>query len=57
MDYPKMVWRKGRGKHVGTWQAEADSQMGKVVCTRTFTRVLDEAYVQLVTNWVVEPCL
>jgi hypothetical protein len=60
MDYPKMAWRKGRGKLgifdplVGTWQAEADSPMGKVVCTRSFSRVLDGVYVQLVANWTYE---
>jgi len=42
-----MVWKKGRGKLggfdplIGRWRAEADSEMGKVVCTRTFTRVAE----------------
>ncbi len=52
-----IVWKKGRGKLgfldplIGTWRAEADSEMGKVVCVRTFTRVLDGAYVQLTADW------
>jgi hypothetical protein len=55
-----MVWKKGRGKLglfdplIGRWRAEADSEMGKVVCTRTFTRVLDGAYVQLTADWEYE---
>jgi hypothetical protein len=52
-----IVWKKGRGKLgfldplLGKWRAEADSEMGKVVCVRTFTRVLDGAYVQLTADW------
>jgi hypothetical protein len=52
-----IVWKKGRGKLgfldplLGTWRAETDSEMGKVVCVRTFTRVLDGAYVQLTADW------
>lgn len=52
-----MTWKKGRGKLgifeplLGTWRAEADSEMGKVVCTRIFTRVLDNAYIQLTAEW------
>jgi hypothetical protein len=54
------LWKKGRGKLgvlnplLGTWRAEADTEMGKVTCTRTFTRVLDKAYVQLQANWEYE---
>lgn len=48
-----IVWKKGRGKLgifaplLGRWRAEADSPMGRVVCTRTFSKVLDGAYIQL----------
>ncbi|MGD1992019.1 MAG: hypothetical protein PVI59_02390 [Anaerolineae bacterium] len=50
-------WKKGRGKLglfdplLGKWRAEADSEMGTVVCTREFRRVLDGAYVQLTADW------
>ena len=50
-------WKKGRGKLglfdplLGRWRAEADSELGRVVCTRVFTRVLDGAYVQLTAEW------
>jgi hypothetical protein len=55
-----MTWKKGRGKLgifdplLGSWRAEADSQMGKVICTRTFTKVLDGAYIQLIADWEYE---
>lgn len=51
-------WKKGRGKLgvfeplLGTWRAEADTSMGKVTCTRTFSRVLGGAYIQLAADWV-----
>ena len=54
-----MDWKKGRGKLglfkplLGKWRAEADSQMGPVVCTREFTRVLDGAYIQLKADWEI----
>ena len=57
MSKSPMVWKKGRGKlgHfdplLGKWRAEADSEMGKVICTRTFSRILDGAYVQLTADW------
>jgi hypothetical protein len=57
MGKSQIVWKKGRGKLgfldplIGTWRAEADSEMGKVVCVRTFTRVLEGAYVQLTADW------
>ncbi len=53
----RMVWKKGRGKLgvmsplLGTWRAVADSPMGRVVCTRTFTAILDGAYIQLDADW------
>jgi hypothetical protein len=52
-----MEWVKGRGKLgifvplLGTWQAQAESEMGPVVCRRTFTRVLDGKYIQLEAQW------
>jgi len=55
-----MTWKKGRGKLgvfdplLGSWRAEADSLMGKVICTRTFTKVLDGAYIQLTADWEYE---
>ena len=50
-------WKKGRGKLgvldplIGTWKAETDSSMGPVTCTRSFTRVLNSAYIQLTADW------
>lgn len=52
-----MEWKKGRGKLgpfeplIGIWRAEADSEMGKVTCTRTFSKTLDGAYIQLNADW------
>ena len=55
-----MVWKKGRGKLeifqplLGTWRAKAESPMRVVVCTRTFSKVLDGAYIQLEAQWGFE---
>ena len=55
-----ILWKKGRGKLglfqplLGSWIAEADSPMGKVTCTRVFSKVLDSAYIQLEANWQYE---
>lgn len=52
-----MTWKKGRGKLgplaplIGTWEATADSPMGKVKCTRAFKRVLGEKYIALECSW------
>lgn len=52
-----MNWKKGRGKLgplaplLGSWEATADSPMGKLRCTREFTSVLDGKYMQLNTDW------
>lgn len=57
LDNSPMSWKKGRGKLgrfdplIGKWRAEADSEVGEVVCTRTFARILDGAYVQLTADW------
>ena len=60
MNVKKIVWKKGRGKLgifkplMGKWVAESDSEMGKVVCTRHFTTILNGKYIQLNANWVLE---
>lgn len=60
MSKSPMAWKKGRGKLgileplIGKWRAVADSPMGKVICTRTFTKVLDGAYIQLTADWEFE---
>lgn len=53
---PKL-WKKGRGKlgpllplH-GTWDADADSEMGPVHCRRMMTPILDGKYLQLSAIW------
>jgi len=53
-------WKKGRGKLglfdplLGSWRAMADSPMGKIVCIRSFTKVLEGAYIQLRAKWEFE---
>jgi len=53
----QVLWKKGPGKLgvmkplLGTWRAFADSPMGRVTCTRSFTPVLGGTYVQLVAKW------
>ena len=57
MSNANQAWKKGRGKLgifeplLGSWMAEADSEMGKVRCTRLFTRVLGGTYIQLNARW------
>lgn len=52
-----MDWKKGRGRLgvisplMGTWQAEASSDMGPVRCRREFKKVLSGKYIQLTANW------
>ena len=52
-----MNWRRGRGKLgvlnplLGMWVADAESEMGPVKCTRTFTKVLGGKYVELRAHW------
>jgi len=52
-----LSWKKGRGKLgkfqplLGTWLAVADSDLGPVKCTRTFTKILDRKYIQLTAHW------
>jgi hypothetical protein len=51
------TWKKGRGKLgifqplIGSWEAEADSPMGKLRCTRVFEPVLSDNYIQLTAKW------
>jgi hypothetical protein len=53
----KIKWKKGRGKLglfqplLGQWRAEAESDMGPVICLRTFQSVLEGAYIQLTADW------
>src|SRR6476661_5707928 len=53
----KNNWKKGRGKLgmltplIGTWKAEGDSPMGPFKCTRAFTKILNDSYIQLVASW------
>lgn len=52
-----MKWTKGRGKLgvfdplIGTWQAEAESDLGFVKCRREFKNVLSGKYIQLKAHW------
>ncbi|MDH5359960.1 MAG: hypothetical protein OEX03_05310 [Gammaproteobacteria bacterium] len=54
-----MNWKKGRGKLgifdplLGQWRAEAESEMGFVICTRKFNRVLDGKFLRLEANWQI----
>lgn len=51
------TWKKGRGKLgvlqplIGTWLAEADSQMGPLKCTRIFEPILGGNYIRLHATW------
>lgn len=51
------LWKKGRGKLgpfmplVGSWVAQADSEMGPVRCTRAFEPVLGGRYLRLDAVW------
>jgi hypothetical protein len=53
----KSQWKPGRGKLgvldplLGSWQAEASSPMGPLICRRTFSRVLGKNYVVLDADW------
>lgn len=50
-------WKKGRGKLgildqlIGRWEAAVNSPMGKLKCTREFTKILGGNYVQLTATW------
>jgi hypothetical protein len=53
----KTAWQKGRGKLgifqplLGDWVAMAETPMGKVRCTRSFSRFLGGNYVRLQARW------
>jgi hypothetical protein len=53
----KLQWKKGPGKLgiltplLGTWNAETDSPMGRVSCTRTLKPILGAKYVELTVRW------
>jgi len=52
-----IVWKKGRGKLgafaplLGRWRTEADTELGPLVCERTFETLLGGKYVQLRAVW------
>lgn len=56
-----ITWKKGRGKLgllqplIGSWVANAPSEMGPVRCSRTFKAVLNSSYVQLTVRWEFGP--
>lgn len=51
------LWKKGWGKMgllqplIGSWEANANSPMGKVKCTRLFEKILGDNYIQLIAKW------
>lgn len=53
----KKIWKKGRGKFgifeplIGTWTAEAETPLGPVRCTRTFSYFHREKWVVLDADW------
>ena len=55
------LWKKGRGKLgpfmplLGTWVAEADSEMGPVRCRRSLEPILGGHYLRLVVTWEFGP--
>ncbi|MBS1791011.1 MAG: hypothetical protein JST85_25085 [Acidobacteria bacterium] len=57
MAKPAKRWKRGRGKLgvlaplMGSWKAQANSPMGPISCTRTFTSTLNGAYIQLLARW------
>ena len=58
----KGLWKKGRGKLgvldplIGAWEAESDSPMGRIRCTRTFSRILGGHRVLLEARWLIGKC-
>lgn len=53
------LWKKGRGKLgplqplIGTWTADAPSEMGPVHCRRSFVTDLGGQYVRLAARWEI----
>jgi hypothetical protein len=52
------LWKRGRGKLgfmqplLGNWVADAQTPMGPVRCTRSFTRTLNNSYIRLDARWL-----
>ena len=57
MPAKKTIWKKGRGKLgvlqplLGDWVAEAETPMGPVRVTRSFSKTLGDNYVVLRAQW------
>jgi hypothetical protein len=57
MNKDKKIWKSGRGKlgvfqpFMGRWIAKGDSEMGPVTCTRSFSKVLEDKYIQMTVTW------
>lgn len=53
----KKLWKKGRGilgvldPLIGSWQAESDSPMGRIRCSRKLSRILNGSRVLLEAQW------
>jgi len=52
-----LLWKKGRGKLgalqplLGYWEAQSESPVGKMKCTRNFELTLDGKYIKLTSRW------
>lgn len=53
-------WKSGRGKMgfmtplLGRWRAEqAETPMGRVVCCRSYEKILDGKFIRLVADWTI----
>jgi len=59
MPASKINWKKGRGKLgfleplLGKWEAKAESPLGPVRCTRSYSRVLGGKFIQLSALWIM----
>jgi hypothetical protein len=53
----KKIWKKGSGKIgvlgplIGAWVAKSDTAMGRVKCTRTFSKFHGENWILLDADW------
>ena len=53
----KNFWKKGRGKLgifeplIGSWFAESDTPMGRVKCSRTFSKLHGDKWILLDADW------
>ena len=56
-DSKKTIWKKGRGKLgvleplIGSWTAGAETPMGRVRCTRTFSKLHGDKWIILEADW------